>query len=155
MPYSPKYITADDLADALSPKVLLEIFDDNNTNDLAAVKASSQVLLILENAEGQVDSRLTTEYDVSQLVGSDRLIRRAALEYAVGYSYERHPEVVRSAQAPERIKRADDLVQRIQDAIQMLPDNPDDKPKNVGGALYDPSPLMWTNPDGSYAGGDY
>jgi hypothetical protein len=154
--YSPKYISADDLANALSPTVFLEIFDDDNTNDIAAVKASDQVLLVIENAEGEVESRIGVEYNLDNVTGSDRLVRRACLEYAIAYSLERHPEVTRSAQAPERFKRAENRVQLLQDAILELVDSPTQKPANVGGALYDPTPTMWTDTTtGDYTGGDF
>lgn len=138
------YISQTDLENALSPETMLALFDDTNTR----VVSTTAVAAVIARAEAMVRSFLIGFYGMPLAQSVDELVKHAALEYAVAYSYERNPDYMREFKlelaAKDRADRADKLMLRIQAAIQKLPDqpNPTTAPKNVGGVVLDTGPRL-------------
>ena len=134
------YITTADLLAAISENVVNATADDNNdgTADTAVLT------LMIDSAEGEVDSYLLGFYTYPLDPATDRLIRLSALDFAVAFLSERHPEYVRnrdSKMGEIRYKRATERMLRIQQARQRLPDvSQVAKPMNIGGIVYDCGP---------------
>jgi hypothetical protein len=149
-----KYIFQADLENALSVPTVLAIFDDGSgTVNASAINA------VIDRAEAEVDSYLPSNYPAGTPAPSDRLLKHAALEFAVCFSMEKHPEYVRNfGEEPRtnpRYTRARQLMQRIVDGVQRLPDTPT-KPRNVGGVVYSAGPrTIIDNIDGSSNLGDF
>lgn len=158
--YAGKYITSDDLSNRLNPGTYIAIFDDANTGSSASVNIGA-VQLVIDSAEGQVDSYLITEYP-DRASSTDRLIRMAALEYACAMSYERHPEYQRTFGENRRSdmwKRADELMSRIRDSEQKPSDllaETGQQPANVGCLIHSDGPrLMVDTMTGVSNSGDF
>jgi phage gp36-like protein len=161
--YQGRYVSSDDLRDRLNPTTYLAIFDDDNAGEGSA----NPVQLVIDSAEGEVDSYLITEnaLPLPALTGgkTDRLVKLCALDFAQALSYERHPEYARTfgedAKKMSIWKRASERMGRIQAARQQLPDVVEQagpKPANVGGIVYDSGPRTITNSlDGTDNGGDF
>lgn len=161
MPTPPTaYITADDLLAALGSAAFLAIFDDDNTNDLAAVKGTTQVALVVERAHAEVLSYVPRAYD-DLPSGIPTLLKSAELDYAVALSFERHPEYVRTFGEEKRLERwnrAERKMERIADAAQILTDNaPAASPATEGGVVVDPNDnrLIISSADGTNNAGDF
>ncbi len=146
-----QYIEQVNLERALSPKTVLAIFDDAPAKGRVNQEALAEVI---ERAEAEVDSWLVGIYTQPIAAPFDRLLKHAALDYAVAFSFERHPEYVRTFgedQRAQRWKRANDRMMRIRDGLQRLPDQPRaaTAPKNSGALIYDKSArVMIDNADG-------
>lgn len=134
------YINDADLLAAISENVVNATADDDNngTPDTAVLTYA------IDAAEGEVDSYLLGFYTYPLDPATDRLIRLSALDFAVAFLSERHPEYVRnrdSKMGEVRYKRAVERMLRIQAARQRLPDVAQaSKPKNVGGIVYNCGP---------------
>lgn len=134
------YITDADLLAAISENVLNATADDDNigTPDPAVLA------LVIAEAEGEVDSYLLGFYTFPLEEPTDRLVRLSALDFAVAFLFERHPEYVRNRdnkQGEAKYARGVQRMLRIQAARQRLPDNAlVSPPKNVGGIIVDNSP---------------
>jgi len=115
------FITAALLRTALSPSTYIAIFDDDNGGDIAVVDASSQVALCIKRAHVRVVSRLGMLYnkipDGTDSEISDLLVD-AELNYAVGISFDRHPEYVRTFGESDRRKAAFDQADGTMEMIQ-------------------------------------
>lgn len=129
------YIDAGDLETALSPQTYIELFapPETNTVDTAAVA------LVIDRAEGLVDSYLLGVYVYPLDPATDRLIRHAALLFATALSYMRRPEYVRTYGEIGKVtqyQEANMMMQRIQAAKERLPDvSQVSPPLNVGGVV--------------------
>ena len=160
-----KYITAADLINRLTPQVYLAMFDDDNTGDLSLVNTDA-VQLVIDEAEGEVDSYLITEnpMPLASLAGGkiDRLVKTGVLDFAQSLSF-RHPEYVKRYGEDPRADglwgRATDRMKRIRSAIQQLPDikqQTGQPPANVGGIVTDDGPrTIITSADGTNNSGDF
>lgn len=137
-----KYVEQADLERALSKSTVGYIYTDPG----ASVVNVQAIALNIERAEGEVDSWLLPEVDVHNPLFNvrDRVVRGCALDYLICFSYERHPEYVRTfgedPKTMSRWVRANERMERIQVATMRLPDQPAaTKPANVGGRFYDDS----------------
>lgn len=150
------WLAQSDLENAVSPQTILACCDDEN----AGVASIPVVAAIIERAENEVLSWLH-EYAVNgQLpdtatLTADVFLKYAALEFAVAFMFDRHPEFVR-ANGRERIdrkKNADDRMTRVLQSRQRPPTlNETKKPANVGGFTTNAGPqLIGSGPCG---GGD-
>lgn len=143
------YITDADLLAAISENVVnATADDDNNGTPDAAVLA-----LVIASAEGIVDSFLLGFYTFPLTEPTDRIVRFAALDFALAFLAERHPEYVRnrdSKMGEVRYKRGVETMLRLQQARQRLPDESlVAPPKNIGGIVYNCGPTFMV---GSAAG---
>jgi hypothetical protein len=147
------YIDSVDLEHALSPTTVAAIFDDDGDG----VADPAPIAAVIDRAEAMVDSFVVTEQPVP-VRGRDRLLRHAALEFAIAFSFERHPEYVRTfgeAERANRWQRGIELMERIANAVQMLPDVKR-KPANVGGIVYDRARrVVVDDADGTANAGDF
>lgn len=150
-------VTQADLENALSPQTVLALFDDNNdgTADPAPIAA------VCARATARADSWLAGVYDGPfPLTGTlPAMYTELALEYAVAFSFERHPEYVRSfGEVPraERWKRADEMGMRLQAAVLRMPDHSQKVPANVGTPAYDGASRIYVDSvDGTKNSGDF
>ena len=142
-----KYISQKDLENALTSQTVGNLFADEVNTGQVNVGAIEDVI---DRAEGEVDSFLIGyEKDVASLNGSDRLLKGCALDFAKCFSFERDPEYVRTYGEDPRgymlYKRAVQRMERIQEAVQRLPDQPNQsKPANVGGIVVTTGPNIVT-----------
>lgn len=154
-----KYIQQLDLENALSPSTVVAIFTDPGSG-VVNVEAIAD---IIDQAEGEVDGFLITVIAVGSpnLNRFDRLLRRCALDFAMCFSFEKHPEYVKTFGDDPRsfalYKRAKDRMERIQSAVQELPDQPTlGPPANVGALIMSSGPRMIVNsPDGTQNGAGF
>ncbi len=155
------FITADDLKNALGPSTFLTIFDDLSTGSVPA----APVDLIIKRAHAEVMSYLPRVYDTmpAELPAPvPAILMSAELDYAVAFSFERHPEYVRTFGEQKRLERwnrAEKKMERIASAIQEIAPNdspPEGKPRTSGGIVYDNARRMLIDsPDGTFNGGDF
>lgn len=157
------YIVQADLEKALSPRTVLAIFQDDpaiGTADNDAVEA------VIDRAEAQVDSALLGFVPMPLANPLDRLVKAVALEFAIAYSFERHPEYVRAfgeSQRQNKIDRAELMLARIQQALRRLPDNNTAATVGAGGTTYNVGGIvtasgprtMVDSPDGTQNSGDF
>jgi hypothetical protein len=141
----------------------MSIYDDEQTGSIVTVDASTAVLLTLARAHSRVVSWLGHTYTKVPLVTDTDvpfLLKDAELNYAIGMSYDRHPEFVRAYGADPQRKNAYDQAEltmtRVQQAILRFVDSPTiAAPANAGGIVYDSGPRTLTDSlDGTYNGGD-
>ena len=158
MPTPTPLITAQNLVDALSLPTYMALFDDANTGNRSTVDASTGVALVLSRSHVQVESWLPDIFKTmptSTPVPSQLLVD-AELQFAVIYSYRRHPEYVKTYGAEPNgslWKEALAFMYRIQAGTQLIPpdDNPPETaPENVGGSTIADGPrIAITSNDGS------
>lgn len=154
------YVTREDLEDSLSPATVLSLFDDEGTG----VVSDRAILGVLARASRTVDSYLARVYvgpfPVTQTPVPEQ-IKNAATEFAIAFSFERHPEYVHTFgeqyRAGSRYKRATEMMDRLCQGQQEIPDwTLQPKPRNVGGIVYATGPrTIIDSPDGTYNGGDF
>ncbi len=154
------YATRADLESALSPTTVLTLFDDGNSGNVSQVALDG----VLNRASRMVDSYLARvfkgPFPVTQ-TPVPSTITFAALEFAIAFSFERHPEYVHTYgetyRASTRFKRATEMMDRICQAQQEIPDwvlQP--KQRNIGGIVIDDGPrTVVDNADGSTNLGDF
>ena len=137
-----KYIDADRLARALTPATYGEFFNDDGEGNVD----TDAVVDVIDRAEGEVDSQLIGFRTYPIDIPTDRLLRQAALCYAISFSFERHPEYVRqfgeNPRADGMYQRGEKLMARVQAGIKALPDqtSPATAAQNSGGIVYDSGP---------------
>lgn len=137
-----KYIDQDRLARALTPTTFGELFNDQATGDVDTMAVDD----VIDRAEGEVDSQLIGFRSYPLIEPVDRLLKQAALTYAIAFSYERHPEYVRqfgeNPRANGMYERAEAMMAKIQAGIKALPDQtaPATAAANSGGIVYDSGP---------------
>jgi len=136
-----KYIHQVDLENALSPSTVAYIFTDPGSSQINA----SAVADVISRAEAEVDSWMLPEVEVGSpgFIQTDRLVRGCAVDFAICFAFERHPEYVRTfgedPRTMSRWKRAVERMERVQAATQRLPDQQAVKQQNVGGIYLDDS----------------
>lgn len=153
------YVTATDLRAALSPSTYLAIFDDDNDGTANA----DVVALVLQRAHAEVISHLPRAFrGAPGDIPADLrpLLQSAELDFAMAFSFERHPEYVRSFGEGQRLsfyKRGRDTMERVATGAQWpTSDTTTLAPRTVGGIVYDHGPRVLTDsPDGTSNGGDF
>jgi len=157
------YITAAELRAALSPATYMAIWDDEQCGSTTEVDASTAVALVLARAHAKTVSWLGHTYTKIPLITDTDvpfLLKDAELNYAIGMSFDRHPEYVRAYGMDPQRKSAWDQAElcmtRIQQAILRFADAPSiAAPTNSGGIVYDTGPHTITDSlDGTWNGGD-
>jgi hypothetical protein len=160
------YITIQDLVNALSPSTVLALFDDQNINIINDPPLVAVVESVIARAEAEVNSYLARAYPKLKLpvtqAPQSQMLKQAALAFAVPFSFQRHPEYVKTYGDDPRggmiaLKRADEFMERLCTGKQFLNDVPaEPKPSIVGGIVYSPGPRTTIDsPDGTYNGGDF
>lgn len=154
------WLCKSDLEDATSVTMVQTIFDDDQTGS----PNTRAIASVIRRAEMQVLSYLS-EYGPPPLPDSvvadlakDDFLKECAIEFAVAYMFDKHPEYVRANRQEDvakRIKSAEEMMARVLDARQRPPTVPD-KPANVGGVSVDNGPRLYAdNADGSRNSGDF
>lgn len=159
----PSYLTQNDLENAITPQTVLGLFDDGT----GTVNAPA-VIDVCNRASAMVDSYLARVYKGPFPVVQTpypEMIKVAALDFAIAYSFERRPDYVRTfGENPraERWKRGLDMLERIADGLQELADfQAQPKQQTLGGIIYEHGPNNPANrtiidgSDGTYNGGDF
>lgn len=153
------YLNQTDLENAINVQTVLAIFDDAGTGTINQVALTD----CLSRASAMVDSYLARVYrgpfPITQ-TPFPAMIKIAAIDFAVAYAFERHPEYVRSygeEKRQERWARARDMMERICDGLQEMPDyTAQPKQANLGGIVYSAGPrTIIDNFDGTANGGDF
>jgi hypothetical protein len=152
-------ITGEDLRLALSKATFLALFDDELTGEVEVVESSPEVAQVLRRAHIRTVSWLGANYNKVPLVTDtdvSELLKDAELNYAIGMSYDRHPEYVR--QYGEDVKRkaayeqAELCMMRVQEATLRLVDSPSmAEPENVGAVIVDSGQRQFLGVDSSGA----
>lgn len=154
------YLTQQKLEYNLSPGTVLALYDDQQ-NGTVYQPALEEVL---NRASRWVDSFLSRVYvgpfPVTQTPVPEVIVQ-CTLEFAVSFSFERHPEYVHTYgeayRSTTRFKRACEMAERLCNGMQEIPDwilQP--KPRNVGGIITSAGPRTIINdPDGTDNGGDF
>jgi phage gp36-like protein len=143
------YIDAADLETALTPRTYRELYaTDPQTNviDTAAVEQD------INDAEAIVDSYLLGFYAFPLDPQTDRLVRAAARMIAKAFAFLRHPEYVRTVGEVGKVQAFIEgiaMLTRIQAGKQRLPDQVA-KPKNLGGVVSNPGPILIGNDPGDF-----
>ena len=151
-----------DLEGATSKATVIACFDDAN---LGAGSLDDQAICsIIDRAEQETLSWLAGEYGpppipatTLAMLAQDSFLKNAALEFAVIFMLEKHPEYVRSdgKVLGERMKRAVARMERIVQARQQPP-TVAQRPANVGGVAVDNGNRIYVdNADGTRNSGDY
>ncbi len=154
-----KYTDQGALERALTPQTIAALYTDGNTG---AVNVQA-IADVIDYAEAEVDSYLIAYAgDFPFPEPTDRLLRAAALNFAIAFSFRRNPEYVRKFGDMNREGNQDAmasaLMKRIQASIQKLPDQPSPvtSPKNVGGVTVSAGPrLMTMGVDGTENGAGF
>lgn len=153
------YVTPADLKFAINQQTLAACFDDGSGGvDTAAL------LFVLRRATDRCRGFLPRAYLASPAGSPAGVVpagvRNAAIEYAVCFAHERHPEFVRAFPQDEherRLARADRLMEKIATGAEYLADSPPAAlPATVGGLVYDSGErVVVDSPDGTRNRGDW
>lgn len=154
------YITQYDLENALSPDTVLALFNDQNIG----APYMPALLAVLVRASTEVDSYLARVYKGPFPVAQTPIpeaVKNCALEFAIAFSFERHPEYVHTYgeayRSTTRYKRACEMAERLATGLQEIPDwNLQPKGQNVGGIIVFAGPrTIIDGIDGTNNGGDF
>ncbi len=154
------YIDQSDLENALSPATVVQLYNDVNQD---AVYAPA-LLGVLKRASGEVDSYLARVYVGPFPIAQSPVpeaVKNCALEFAIAFSFERHPEYVHTYgeqyRGATRYKRACEMAERLATGLQELPDwTMQPRGGNVGGIItYQGPRTIIDNIDGTENGGDF
>lgn len=154
------YIDQTDLEAALSPATVLALFNDQNEG----VVYTPALLAVLTRASTEVDSYLARDFKGPFPVPQTpvpAVIKNCTVEFAIAFSFERHPEYVHTYgeqfRGTTRYKRACEMAERLATGLQETPDwvlQP--RGGDVGGIIFSAGPRTITDsPDGTYNGGDF
>lgn len=91
---APRYLTQADLENIVGTERVLQLFDEDTDGSLGASELQT-LADILEQAEGEVDSRLKLAYStdaITTLAGSDLAVKRHAAWIAMEFAAERREE---------------------------------------------------------------
>jgi hypothetical protein len=138
-------VTAEMLRNALSRDTYLALYDDEQCGSYVSVDASAPVALTLRRAHIRCISWLGANYSkIPASTDNDvpDLLIDAELNYAIGMSYDRHPEYVRQYGEDPKRKAAWDQAEltmmRVQEAVLKFVETPSmAEPENVGGVVID------------------
>ncbi len=130
------YINQEDVENALSAATILALYDDGNGGvNTTAVDA------VCQRASDYVDSFVAREYPAPfPMTGTiPAMMKEAALQFGIAFSFMRHPEYVRqygdTARSDKLFEEAKSMCERIVGAIQVLVELA--APANVGGTVHD------------------
>lgn len=154
------YITKADLEAALSPATVLALFNDEDQGTVYM----PALLTLLQRASNEVDSYLARSFKGPFPVAQSpvpAIIKNCTIEFAIAFSFERHPEYVHTFgeqyRGSTRYARACAMAERLATGLQETPDwvlYP--KGTNVGGIIVNSGPrTIVDSPDGTYNGGDF
>jgi hypothetical protein len=150
-------VDLEDLEGALSPATIVQCWDDDRDGVADPIPLGK----MFKRASAQVRSWLPGHYGLGVSVDTDELLRAAALDFAVAYTFERHPEYVRTfGEAPraEKWKRGEDIMGRVKAGIQRPVDVEavQGPSKTIGGVITEHGPRMFSpNADGTSNSGDF
>lgn len=151
-----------DIENALTPSVVLALFDDGNTGSVNG----TAIAACIDTGEQEVLSWLIDEYGPAPLsaavqaqLAADPALKYAALDYVKAVCFDRHPEYPQGAtDAKERkwrYERADARMERYLSGKQRPP-TVATPPANVGGAYVDNGNRIYVDSsDGTSNSGDY
>lgn len=153
------WLTQQDLEAATSAKMVAACFDDDGNGSLNF----PAIAAVIDRAEQEVMSYLVVELGPPPLspaliaqLATDTFLKYAAVDFAVAYMFDRHPEYVRAKMQDDRARRlksAEDRMIRILEARQRPPTVPT-PPANVGGFSNDGANRLVTDSPGGPAGGN-
>jgi hypothetical protein len=156
--WTPIWLSQADIENAVSPDTAAACFDDGNS-----CISTTAVLLVITQAEMEVLSWLGdygpppfSSQTLAQL-GSDSFLKSCAVEFAKYYTFDRHPEYVRSngKDQQDRWDRAEKRMERVLDARQRPPTTTVPT-QAVGGATIDDGPRIYVDDaSGRRNSGDY
>lgn len=152
------YIMQADLQAALNPGTFLQCFDDDN--DGSVDDDDPNVAQVIRRAHSEVLSYLPRVYD-GLPNATPTLLFSAELDYALAFSFDRHPEFAKTYGTEQRDsawKRAEGKMERVANSIQQLTDNaPAAAPATEGGIVCDPNPrhVICDSADGTSNSGDF
>lgn len=154
------WLTRGTLENRMTIATVAAIFDDSNSENLN----TNAINEVIESAEAQVLSWLVAELGPAPfsdtVIGQlkrDALLRDAAVQYAIIYSYDRDQAYVRAngKERIDRMKQVNDLMERILDARQRPP-TVVTPPANVGGVVVDNANRLYVDSaDGTSNAGDF
>lgn len=152
------YIQQSHLEGALSVATVIAACDD----DRDGAADASVIAQIIENAEAEVDSFLFGYYTVPLPAPIDRIVKLAALDFAISFLFRRHPEYVRTfGNEPRSMRLYENAVARmksIQAGAQALPDTSATvgRAKNIAKPMVNTEPRMsLPNSNGTGGTGDF
>jgi phage gp36-like protein len=143
------YIDAAALQTALTPRTYIELYAPDPQTDTISTPAVEQDI---NDAEAIVDSYLLGFYTYPLDPQTDRLVRAAARLIAKAFAFMRHPEYVRTFGEVGKVSfyvEGIAMLTRIQAGKQRLPDQVA-KPKNLGGVVSNPGPILIGNDPGDF-----
>lgn len=153
------YASQGDLEHLLSPATVRALYDDGNgTVNQEALKG------VLNRASRQVDSYLARVYKgpfPCTQVPVPELIKAVTLEFAIAYSFERHPEYVHTYgeafRAKSKMESAREMAERCCNGLQEITDWAGQaQAGNIGGIVISEGPrTIIDGPNGEYNGGDF
>lgn len=163
-----QFITQTELQSAISTPTMVAIYDDDLDGAVSGATDQAAIDLVLSRANAHVASYLPAHFVEEPLDsypnGTPTLLKSAALDFAVAFSYERHPEYVRTYGNDKVLtlhKRADALMIRIQSGLQRFAEpqgsgNPDNipVPRTNGGIVVTSGPRLFAD-DGIGGSGDF
>lgn len=154
------YATQEDLESALSPSTVIALFEDTNNGHVDR----KAIVAVLNRASRMVDSHLARVYrgpfPVSQ-VPVPEIIKAVTIEYAMAFSFERHPEYVHTYgeeyRSKSKFERAESMAERLVTGQLEIPDwTLQPKGGNIGGIILSDGPrTIIDGIDGSSNGGDF
>lgn len=156
---TPIWLARRDLEAATSVRMVQECFEDDG------VFNEETIFITIRRGEAQVMSRLVVEFGPPPISAAklkefacDDFLKFAALDYAVAYMFDKHPEYVRTAgmqkDRESRFKAADAQMDRFLNAEQQP--STLTRPANVGGVVVDGAHRLYTpDPNGRSNAGDY
>lgn len=157
----PLWLSYQDLIDATSTDLAVACLNDDGNTPVADTHATKSVIA---RAEAKVLSYLS-EYGPPPFseailtdLGQDPFLGQCALNYAVAFMFDKHPEYVREGKASDVQKRlayADAEMARVLESRQRPP-QVKTPPANVGGTVVDDAPRLYVDgPQGQKNNGDY
>jgi hypothetical protein len=152
------YITQAEFMFAISPAMVLAIFDDNSDGVIDAATVDSYIGRGSSMADAWIAPVYTGPFPITQ-TPVPAMIRELTLLYTLAYTYERHPEYSRIADrgVADMLKRADEMGERLQSAVLRISDYAaQPKPANVGGIVRDDAQrVIVTSANGTSNRGDF
>lgn len=156
--YTPIWLAQSDLEAATSVEAVRACCDDANVGS----PDPRNVAMVIRRAEQAVLSWLS-EYgpppyspEVLMQLGADDFLQSVALDYAVAFMFDRHPEYARSVRNDDsagRFKACEAQMERILDSRQR-PTTVQVAPANVGGVVVDGGVRAYVDSPGGRPGGN-
>lgn len=147
-------IGKENLIAAISLPTVIAIYDDNRDG----VEDDERIDEQIQRAEAEVQSYIIGHYDGGDTL-IDELLKSAAIDFLIAYSYRRHSEYARTygKEASEAWAAGEKRMERVKAGIQRPPQaDAEKRSATVGGVILERGPRMF-NPsaDGTHNGGDF